>query len=225
MTSSKRASDLVGAEIRRRRLDLDLTAEQLAAKCAEIGAPELSTAVIANIETGRRNKETGERRRDITVEELLILANVLDTSPLTLLMPEPGTDLAVTPELVIHAHQVVLWLSGERPAAGLPTVRFEKHTARVRWHRAVYDAERSAKRADQTSRWARKNGDEEAADRHLEESRGHVKDMADVLNSMIAAGVEPPLIDPGWAQLMVTRGWVKDPDAIRTVDLSDLDED
>src|SRR3954464_11793027 len=111
MTSSKRASDLVGAEIRRRRLDLDLTAEQVATKCAEIGAPELSTAVIANIETGRRNKETGERRRDITVEELLILASVLDTSPLTLLMPEPGTDLAVTPELAIHAHQVVLWLS------------------------------------------------------------------------------------------------------------------
>lgn len=56
------------------------TAARLAQRCAETGAPEITTAVIANIETGRRDQD-GRRRRDVTVDELVAFARALDMRP------------------------------------------------------------------------------------------------------------------------------------------------
>jgi transcriptional regulator with XRE-family HTH domain len=69
-----------------------LTRDQLAARCAGAGRPELTGPALANIETGRRGPE-GQRRRDVTVDELAVLATALDVLP-SELVPElrPDTD-------------------------------------------------------------------------------------------------------------------------------------
>lgn len=95
-----RPSDLVAAKARTARKALGWSGQQLADRCAETGAPELTAAVVANIETGRRDRKTGQRRREVTVEELLALARALGVSPGWLLqpllvdLPRPGDDEA-----------------------------------------------------------------------------------------------------------------------------------
>jgi hypothetical protein len=63
----------------------------LAEECAATGSPQLSESVIANIESGRRDK-SDRRRRDVTVDEAVGLARALD-EPLIRLLPvhlDPG---------------------------------------------------------------------------------------------------------------------------------------
>lgn len=50
---------------------------QLAERCAEIGAHNLTQQVLTNIETGHPGKD-GNRRRKVTVDELLDLARAFD---------------------------------------------------------------------------------------------------------------------------------------------------
>ncbi|MEU3613099.1 helix-turn-helix transcriptional regulator [Streptomyces sp. NPDC006872] len=72
--------------MRKHRARLGLNREQLAEECARLGAPDLTYAAITNIETGRRNKE-GKRRREVTVDELLVLGLALAVPPLLLALP------------------------------------------------------------------------------------------------------------------------------------------
>ena len=102
-------------QIRRRR---GLTAEGLAARCAEIGAPEITRSVIANIETGRKGRD-GRRRRDVTVDELLILAFALQVPPALLMVPLDGTEtLQVTNDVQMGVLQAANWMAGDDAAAG-----------------------------------------------------------------------------------------------------------
>lgn len=128
--TSVRASDQIGRKIKEVRQRRGLTAEQLADRCADIGAPHISAAVLANIETGRRDKTTGQRRRELTVEELLILAVALEAPPAVLLLPAGDERLAITPDIEMHGFDVLAWLGGE----GYPpsAVRRDRGTV-LRW--------------------------------------------------------------------------------------------
>lgn len=116
------ASDIAGQRVRQMRQRLGLTARDLAARCAQIGAPQITHTVITNLETGRPGPD-GRRRRDITAGELLILAAALDVPPPYLLAPLDGDQmLAVTPALALDVMSAVAWLTGEsmvtEPRAG-----------------------------------------------------------------------------------------------------------
>jgi transcriptional regulator with XRE-family HTH domain len=107
----------VGRRVRDARMARGWTAKDLAARCAAVGAPEITTAVIANIETGRRDNE-GRRRRDVTVDELLTLGYAFDTSPAGLL----GTGdwekerIAITAaDSELAAADVAAWVAGQAP--------------------------------------------------------------------------------------------------------------
>jgi transcriptional regulator with XRE-family HTH domain len=76
-------SNRVGANIRSARKRHGWTVAHLAERCTEFGRPELTQSVLENIEHGRRRN--GERTRDITVDELILLSRVLDVSPRELL--------------------------------------------------------------------------------------------------------------------------------------------
>jgi transcriptional regulator with XRE-family HTH domain len=76
-----RASDTVAAKIRSYREWLGWSRRKMAEHCG------LSESVIENIETGRVDAD-GVRRRDVTIDELLIIARTLDLSPLDLLPAE-----------------------------------------------------------------------------------------------------------------------------------------
>lgn len=89
------------------------TARDLAARCAQIGAPQITHTVVTNLETGRAGSD-GRRRREVSVDEMLILACALNVPPAYLLVPlEGGGDLEVTPMVRIGAFGAAAWLGGE----------------------------------------------------------------------------------------------------------------
>lgn len=83
----QRASDVVGAEVRAHRTRRRWTRAQLSERCADLGAGHITESVLVNIESGRRDSG-GVRRRDVTIDEVLILAEALGLSPERLYAPE-----------------------------------------------------------------------------------------------------------------------------------------
>jgi transcriptional regulator with XRE-family HTH domain len=86
MTGPQTPSNVVAARIQEFRKRRGLSAAALAAACAKTGHPQLTEAVIANIETGRRRPD-GTRTRDVTVDELLAFAEALGIPAGALLPP------------------------------------------------------------------------------------------------------------------------------------------
>ncbi|NUV63248.1 helix-turn-helix domain-containing protein [Streptomyces sp. CAI-85] len=111
-------SDVVAeriAEVRRKR---GMNVKQLAERCAELGAPELTAHTLYNLESGRRDKD-GRRRREVTVDELLKLAYVLSVAPVHLLVP-PVDGNEVVPYQFIEGVTTTpgfarAWIRGQTP--------------------------------------------------------------------------------------------------------------
>lgn len=124
MSQTPSASDVVASRVQELRKRLGLTAKQLAERCGLMGAPGMTASVIANIESGRRDA-SGQRRRQITLEEWLILAQALHVAPIHLLVPvdDERARYALTPEEPQPTHglrresagQVRAWIKGEKP--------------------------------------------------------------------------------------------------------------
>jgi transcriptional regulator with XRE-family HTH domain len=109
---TKNLSDLVAAHIQVARKRQRLTAQQLADKCTDIGASHLTAAVIANIETGRRDL-SGLRRRDVSINELCIIAMALEMQPSDLLGPHDDYSIVeITPEVLATPSDIVEWMEG-----------------------------------------------------------------------------------------------------------------
>jgi transcriptional regulator with XRE-family HTH domain len=107
-------SDLVAGRIQANRQARGWSAKELAARCASFGASDLTAAVIANIETGRRNS-AGRRRRDVTVDELFALSLALEVTPVDLLqIAGQGTIVQITPDVGASSEELLPWLKGER---------------------------------------------------------------------------------------------------------------
>ena len=111
------ASDAVAARVKQLRRQRGWSATKLAERCAQAGAPQLTASVLANIETGRPDPH-GARRRDITVDELLVLAYVLNVAPTHLISTPNHNDTAVlvTPTTPItDPHLLTRWIRGDQP--------------------------------------------------------------------------------------------------------------
>jgi transcriptional regulator with XRE-family HTH domain len=103
--AAQQASD-IGVRVAQRRKDLNLSAEKLAQRCAQLGMPGFTRQVIMRLEH--------DRRETVTVSELSVLAAALAISPVLLLYPLGRTD--VTEYLPGHKAEVldaVRWWSGE----------------------------------------------------------------------------------------------------------------
>jgi transcriptional regulator with XRE-family HTH domain len=73
--------------------------------------------VITNLETRRR------KTREITLDELLVLAHVLDVPPLQLVVPRnDGEELEVVPGVLLGALDAADWIVGERVPTGLDDI-------------------------------------------------------------------------------------------------------
>jgi transcriptional regulator with XRE-family HTH domain len=107
-------SDVVGMQIRAYRDAQGLTREQVAERCALSGWPSLTAAIVAYIELGRPNA-SGIRRREVSVDEVVALAYVLDVPPLALLAPPHVEPWAGIPgNKAIGTGSAAAWLRGER---------------------------------------------------------------------------------------------------------------
>jgi transcriptional regulator with XRE-family HTH domain len=110
-------SDLIAERLRDVRFELGWTAAELAAACARAGQPRITAAVIANIETGRRNPD-GTRRRQVSVDEMLLFAAVLKIPPADLLADphaddgDGGSLIRIAPgRPLLSARQLARWLT------------------------------------------------------------------------------------------------------------------
>ena len=91
MANEQSVSDVVAARVREVRGKRHLTVAELAARCAELGAPELTAQALYKLEQRRPGKL---RPRPVTVDELLTLAMALNVAPVHLLVPVDDPDAA-----------------------------------------------------------------------------------------------------------------------------------
>jgi transcriptional regulator with XRE-family HTH domain len=106
-----RPTGVVVAQIKRLRRRRGVNTATLAARCAELGAPEVTDQVVRNIEIGRRT---------ISVDHLCMLALALDVAPVHLLTPEDDQDdvqVQVTSTQCCDARTWTSWVHG---ATALP---------------------------------------------------------------------------------------------------------
>jgi transcriptional regulator with XRE-family HTH domain len=119
-TSALSPSGVVAERLKEARRRRGWTAKQLAEHCAKAGATHLTVSVLANIESGRPDLN-GQRRRDITVDELVALAYVLDVAPIYLLgLPTSGEKaMRVTPNRTVDdSDELLRWLRGDQALPG-----------------------------------------------------------------------------------------------------------
>jgi transcriptional regulator with XRE-family HTH domain len=113
VTTSPTPSDLIAERIRDLRKARGLTVAELAARCAAAGMPRLTAQTLYKLEAQRST-----RQRLIAVDELLILAYVLDVAPVHLIagldddVPLPFPDWSVT------ARGARMWIRGMAPVEG-----------------------------------------------------------------------------------------------------------
>ena len=104
-------SDHIASRVRALRNRRGWSAERLAQACADVGMPQLNRSVIANIESRRRGQ--------LTVEEFLTLAYLLDVAPVHLLVPtevDESVDVErymATPDRFLSVPQARAWIRGD----------------------------------------------------------------------------------------------------------------
>jgi transcriptional regulator with XRE-family HTH domain len=129
-------SKAIGAYVRQRREVLKCNQEDLARRAREYGLAWMQPTV-ASIEAGRRR---------LTVEEFILLREILDTVSHTDLLQE-GYEIALTPTFTVRSGDLRAWLGGrQHPLERIPTAnrlllaKFQLEDA------AAQDAERKAAR-------------------------------------------------------------------------------
>ncbi len=127
-------SETVGAAVHKHRKSRGLSIEQVSDNCVAVGAMTLTVNALYVIENGRRESETGRRRRLISVDELLALAVALGVHPVDLLIPADLADdepYSVTPDISMTASRVREWIGGQdflvQPRTSLELARALQH--------------------------------------------------------------------------------------------------
>lgn len=124
-------TSLVGQEVRRVRKERKMSADELAAACAALGA-EVPSRTVTNLETGRRAA--------LPVTDLLVLARALDVSPINLLFPlGEAAEVQVLPGEAVATWEALAWFTDEEihgdaaPAGSARAVidRYRAHAAAV----------------------------------------------------------------------------------------------
>lgn len=166
-----------------------MSAQQLADACTDLGVP-IQRSVLANLESGRRT--------NLSVPELLALAQVLQVPPLLLLVPLGRADkVEMTPGADVPTTDALLWLTGQRPLPGQTwgddsddsglIALYQLHSRTVdRWLTAVRNA--------RAIREGRVRGTDEEAAQHEQAAEQLREDLENLRNSMTSQGLRPPLL-------------------------------
>lgn len=222
---SQTPSDTVAEQVRRHRTRLGLNREQLADECARLGAPDLTYAALTNIETGRRNKD-GKRRREVSVDELLVLGLALAVPPLLLALPLGSEEtVPVVPAAEPRdPYTVWKWVTGEEtPTLAGPvdgrhqidprTIGSDGPKWSAAWATAAYPAslypefERRRLAVTKAYRLAENATNNPDADKeHTTAAQTsyfeRLEELAYIVNDMNRAGLTVPELRPDWVEDM-----------------------
>lgn len=155
-----------------------MSAQQLAARCADLGM-EVPRAVLANLENGRRPL--------VSVAELLILAAALEVPPVTLIAPighQPTTELL--PGVDIPTLEAAEWINGDIGLVRLedgrlhfgPLVGTASAVGLVRTHQGALERWRTASTSARSAAWAVHAAAPEEEPRRRAELEGHQRNVA-----------------------------------------------
>jgi transcriptional regulator with XRE-family HTH domain len=119
MAGKQTPSDVVAARVREVREKRRMTTVDLAARCAALGAPQLTVQALYKLE-GRRESPASHRPRPVTVDELLALAAALNVAPVCLLVPPDDYQepYVVTATVTKGRFAVRAWIRGVGPLLG-----------------------------------------------------------------------------------------------------------
>ncbi|HZF90230.1 helix-turn-helix transcriptional regulator [Streptomyces sp.] len=132
----------VAAEVRRRRKELRMSAQDLADRCEEIGHP-IPRNVIANMESGRR--------ANLPLVDVLVLAEALRTYPICLLYPVGYVDRVQRLPLQ-HSEptwDAMRWFTGDTEDFGMEDDMLRSFRAHIRHQRAAL----AALKGEKHERW------------------------------------------------------------------------
>ncbi len=119
MTSEKwSVNQDVAQRIQAIRKTRSISRAALAKRCTQLGV-DISHSSLRNIESGRPGAD-GDRRRNITIDELFVLAEALGVSPLSLLFPleefSPDSVVEILPGRIMNLGAAVGWFTA-RPTS------------------------------------------------------------------------------------------------------------
>jgi transcriptional regulator with XRE-family HTH domain len=213
VTQPREIDDVIATQIRQYRLLKGWSVKRLAEECERLGASQLTSSSLGNIERGQ-DPEAKRPRRRVGVAELAVLASALDVPPLALIVPTDDTRVEITDHLSMTPLQAIDWFTGLRPPGRRPTVGYQRAAAPVRLYAAASQLTEQATDLDRAADRAGRAGDDEARSRALEGLKERLQELAHTLNSMVDVGIQSPALDPRWIDLMTTNGWLKHPDRI-----------
>lgn len=131
VTQPSGIDDAIASQVRRYRLLKNWSVRQLAEECQKLGAPQLTSASLGNIERGQAEGAKRARRR-VLVSELIVLARALQVPPVLLVIPlGHERTVAVAPDLDVDTWDAAKWFTGEAP---LPRSRTDEREA---WERGA----------------------------------------------------------------------------------------
>jgi transcriptional regulator with XRE-family HTH domain len=230
-------SDVIADQLRKHRARLGLTREQLAEECARLGADHLTFAALTNIETGRRDRTTGRRRREVTVDELEVLAHALAV-PLLLLPtipPEPAVHPRMAWKTATGAEPPVRVHTDGKPYADRSTIGPNGPTRLEAWRAVVRPIELYQQLSDETQHMIKATGRLTHLDQvkqghsseaqHLREVRQHhLTEMATLIETMMDSGIRTPAYDSKTARDIIETGLLTRPDALQALPASADDD-
>ena len=126
----------VGLQVRKYRSELDLSAQNLANRTAQLGY-EVKRSVIAEMENGKRNT--------VSVADVFVLARALAVPPIALLLPiETAETVALLPNKRTDAWTAFDWITGKSDGLNVPEYLIEIDQERnVGLFVETYEAERA----------------------------------------------------------------------------------
>ncbi|MEV0988037.1 hypothetical protein [Streptomyces sp. NPDC049949] len=216
-----------------------MSREQLAAECERLGATGLTYAALVSIESGRR-KPDGSRRREVTVDELLVLGLALAVPPLLLMLPL-GSEQAVptVPARDPRASYIVWrwWTGEETPTLGGPLDgRYFAESQPIgdggpkwstAWATAAYPASmypEFERRREAVHRaylrteagYGKRRGDKQDHAAAETDYLHRLEDLARHINGMTLVGLQIPQLRPDLIEDMKGLDMLDDPDHIQT---------
>jgi len=181
-------SDRVAEQVSTLRRSARLTREQFSARCQALGL-DLSPAALTNVETGRRDS-TGRRRRDVSVDELVVLAAALNVPPVQLMFPLGAVpEVEMLPGVLTSTWTAYQWAYGEQTRIS------GSETDQREWWRGRADQLDAYKRhTEAAGRYFRHlHGDDLTGDSSVQAASA-VRDLVQVREDMARRGWALPVV-------------------------------